>query len=138
MREEVYEFLKEYGFDSNDLNELEEVNDNVYFLKKENVSTLIKHFEEKGFSKEEIINIINNNINLITLSLNEIEEYDEILLNYLNFNIDEYQNLVNNLCIYDIEIKMIKEIINLLEQKGYNNNKIKKLIVSNPNIFNIN
>ena len=138
MREEVYDFLKEYGFDSNDLNELEEVNDNVYFLKKENVSTLIKHFEEKGFSKEEIINIINNNINLITLSLNDIEEYDDIFLNYLNFNIDEYQTLVNNLCIYDIEIRMIKEVINLLEQKGYNNNKIKKLIVSNPNILNIN
>ena len=138
MREEVYDFLKEYGFDSNDLNELEEVNDNVYFLKKENVSTLIKHFEEKGFSKEEIINIINNNINLISLSLNDIEEYDDILLNYLNFNIDEYETLVNNLCIYDIEIRMIKQVVNLLEQKGYNNNKIKKLIVSNPNKLNIN
>lgn len=137
MKEEVYDFLKEYGFDSNDLNELEEVNDNVYFLKKENVSILIKHFEENGFSKEEIINIINNNISLITLSLNEIEEYEDILLNYLDFNLDEYQSIINNINIYDIEFQVIKEIVNLLEQNGYDINKIRKLIISNPNILNI-
>ncbi len=81
MKEELYDYLIDYGFDKNDLKELEQKNENVYYLRKENAIELIHALEEKGFSKEEIINSINNNYNLITTKPSIIAEYDNLKFN---------------------------------------------------------
>ena len=78
MKEEIFNYLKDYGFLKEDIYNFQDINDFLYFTALSLVTTNLKYLEDKDLSKEEIINIIKNNPHLLTIGSNKKEMLDNI------------------------------------------------------------
>lgn len=67
MRENIFDYLKEYGFSKEDIYWFQKVNDKLYFVDIILVANNIKFFEDKGLSCKEIIGVIKDNPYLLTI-----------------------------------------------------------------------
>ena len=138
MQEQVYDYLREYGFTKEEVNNIEEVNEKMFFTSKEIVFSNIKFLTDKGLSKEEIIKLINNNPFMLTVGKNRLEYLDKIYLNILSLNNSELKNLIiNNSDTYIASPIELEGIINYLKNNNYTNEGIKQLIINNPSIVSI-
>lgn len=137
MRDNIYEYLLDFGFNKDILNNIEDRNDKIYFAYLKEVKDNIEFLLNKGLNKEDIILIINNNPYMLTIARNRREYYDNIYINTLKFNREELINLIkNNNYIYVHSPIELEKIINYL--LGYTNiENIKKMIIDNPNIINM-
>ena len=50
MKDEVYEYLKKYGFNKDNLNKIEQENEDIYFIYLNKVRENINFFEGKGLN----------------------------------------------------------------------------------------
>lgn len=138
MQEQVYDYLREYGFTKEEVNNIEEINEKMFFTSKEIVFSNIKFLTDKGLSKEEIIKLINNNPFMLTVGKNRLEYLDKIYLNILSLNNDELKNLIiSNSDTYIVSPIELEGIINYLKNNNYTNEGIKQLIINNPSIVSI-
>ena len=138
MQEQVYDYLREYGFTKEEVNNIEEVNEKMFFTSKEIVFSNIKFLTDKGLSKEEIIKLINNNPFMLTVGKNRLEYLDKIYLNILSLNNSELKNLIiSNSDTYIVSPIELEGIINYLKNNNYTNEGIKQLIINNPSIVSI-
>ena len=138
MQEQVYDYLREYGFTKEEVNNIEEVNEKMFFTSKEIVFNNIKFLNNKGLSKEEIIKLVNNNPFMLTVGKNRLEYLDKIYLNILSLNNSELKNLIiSNPDTYIASPIELEGIINYLKNNNYTNELIKQLIINNPSIVSI-
>ena len=120
MKEEVFEYLIDYGFNKQDLEEFLKVNEKLFFANK-----------DKELNQEEIINIIKKECFLLTISSKKKELLDNIYNRI--FNKEELKQLIiiypSSYVVNPLELN---EIINYINIKGYN---IKNTIINNPDIL---
>ena len=135
MREEVYEYLHDYGFSAIEIDEIEKRNENIYFTSVEEVNKNIKFLEEKYLEQEDIINTINNNPFMLTEKNNRLEELEAI---YASLNID-YESMIkiikSNAKTYTISPVELLKIINYLKDKNCTTEVIRNLIINNPKVI---
>ena len=137
MRENIFDYLKEYGFNKEDIYSFQNENDKLYFVDITLVTTNIKFLEDKGLSNKEVINVIKNNPYLLTIGSNKKNILDNIYNNL--FNKEELKNLIINYPnTYIINPLELEKIITYLSNNGYIKENIKELFLSNPNIINMN
>ena len=138
MKDEVYEYLKKYGFNKDNLNKIEQENEDIYFIYLNKVRENINFFEGKGLNNKEIISLANINPFILTLSSKRKKAFDDIYINKLNLSNEEIKNLLNiNNNIYTCSPLELDKIINYLNKdKNYSIDNIKKIILTNPNIIN--
>ena len=131
MKEEVFEYLIEYGFNKEDLEEFLKINDKLFFANLDNIKNNINFFKEKELTKEEIINIIKEECFLLTISNKKKELLDNIYYNI--FNKDELKNLIITYPpSYVVNPLELEEIINYIKDLGYN---IKSIIINNKDLL---
>lgn len=136
MKDEVYEYLKKYGFNKDNLNKIEQENEDIYFIYLNKVRENINFFEGKGLNNKEIISLANINPFILTLSSKRKNAFDEIYINKLNLSNDQIKYLLNNNSnIYTCSPLEFDKIIDYLN-KNYSIDNIKKIILNNPNIIN--
>lgn len=136
MKDEVYEYLINYGFNKDNLNKMEQENEDIYFISLNKVRENIEFFLNKGLTNLEIINLININSFNITLSLKRKNSFEKIYINKLNLSNEEIKHLLNlNNNIYTCSPVELDKIINYLSRK-YSYDNIKKILLTNPNIIN--
>lgn len=137
MKDEIYEFLFNYGFSKEKLKEFEEDNENIYFVTLNKIKENIDFFINKGLNKEEFIKLVNDNIFIITLSSKRKNAFEDIYIKKLNLSNEEIKYLLSiNNNIYTCSPIEFDNIINYLNiNKGYSYDNIKKLILSNPSII---
>lgn len=136
MKDEVYEYLINYGFYKDNLNKIEQENEDIYFISLNKVRENIEFFLNKGFTNLEIINLININSFNLTSSLKRKNAFDDIYINKLKLSNDEIKHLLNlNNNMYTCSPIELDKIINYLNKK-YSYDGIKKMLLSNPNIIN--
>ena len=82
MREEVYEYLHDYGFSAIDLDKIEDENEEMFFTTIKEVRKNITFLEEKYLESGDIINIINDNPFMLTEKNNRLESLDNIIMEY--------------------------------------------------------
>ena len=131
MKEEVFEYLIEYGFNKEDLEEFLKINDKLFFANLDNIKNNINFFKEKELTKDEIINIIKEECFLLTISNKKKELLDNIYYNI--FNKDELKNLIITYPqSYVVNPLELEEIINYIKDLGYN---IKSIIINNKDLL---
>ena len=136
MKNEIYEYLINYGFSKENLDRFEELNEDMYFVSLDKVKENINFFEGKGLNNKEIISLANINPFILTLSSKRKNAFDEIYINKLNLSNEQIKYLVNNNNnIYTCSPLEFDKIIDYLN-KNYSIDNIKKIILNNPNIIN--
>ena len=138
MKNEIYEYLINYGFSKENLDRFEELNEDMYFVSLDKVEENINFFAGKGLNNKEIISLANINPFILTLSSKRKNAFDEIYINKLNLSNEQIKYLVNNNSnIYTCSPLEFDKIINYLNyDKNYSIDNIKKIILNNPNIIN--
>ena len=92
MREDIFDYLREYGFSKEDIYLFQKENDKLYFVDIALVTTNINFFENKGLSCIEVINVIKDNPYLLTIGSKKKDMLDNIYNNI--FDEEELKNLI--------------------------------------------
>ena len=137
MPEEVYNYLTEYGFSNEELDNFQEENDKLFFVSTDIVKNNISFLEGLGLNKEDIINILRINPFMITVGNNRITALNKIYYEVLGFTIDDIKSLIlKNADLYTASPIELEKNINYLKDKKCNIDMIKKFIMDNPNVVN--
>ena len=137
MSEEVYNYLTEYGFSNEELDNFQEENDKMFFVSTDIVKNNISFLEGLGLNKEDIINVFRLNPFMITVGNNRITALNKIYYEVLGFNNDDIKNLIlKNADLYIASPIELEKNINYLKDKKCNIDMIKKFIMDNPKVVN--
>ena len=137
MREEVYEYLKEYGFSAIEIDEIEKKNENMYFTNIDELRKNLNFLEEKYLEIEDIIEIINSNPFMLTEKNNRLEAIDDIF-GTLNIDYESLKEIIKkNPKAYTLSPIELQKIIDYLKTKNCDNKMIKDLIIKNPQMISM-
>ena len=137
MPEEVYNYLTEYGFSNEELDNFEEENEKMFFTSIDIVKNNISFLEGLGLNKEDIINILRINPFMITVGNNRITALNKIYYEVLGFNNDDIKSLIlKNADLYTASPIELEKNINYLKDKKCSIDMIKKFILDNPKVVN--
>ena len=137
MPEEVYNYLIEYGFSNEELDNFEEENDKMFFVSTDIVKNNISFLEGLGLNKEDIINILRINPFMITVGNNRITALNKIYYEVLGLNNDDIKSLIlKNADLYTASPIELEKNINYLKDKKCSIDMIKKFILDNPKVVN--
>ena len=137
MPEEVYNYLTEYGFSNEELDNFEEENEKMFFTSIDIVKNNISFLEGIGLNKENIINVFRLNPFMITVGNNRITALNKIYYEVLGLNNDDIKSLIlKNADLYTASPIELEKNINYLKDKKCNIDMIKKFIMDNPKVVN--
>ena len=137
MPEEVYNYLTEYGFSNEELDNFQEENNKMFFVSIDIVKNNVSFLEDMGLNKKNIINIFRLNPFMITVGSNRITALNKIYYEVLGFTIDDIKSLIlKNADLYTASPIELEKNINYLKDKKCNIDMIKKFIMDNPKVVN--
>ena len=138
MREEIYDYLHEYGFSAIDIDKIEKENEDMFYTDISEVRKNITFLEEKYLESEDIINIINDNPFMLTEKNNRLEALDDIYNGILSFDYESLKTLIkNNPEAYTISPIELNKIINHMKEIGYSKDIIKQFILKNSKVISM-
>ena len=138
MREEVYDYLHEYGFRAIDIDKIEKENEDMYYTDISEVRKNITFLEEKYLESEDIINIINDNPFMLTEKNNRLEALDDIYNGILSFDYESLKTLIkNNPEAYTVSPIELNKIIDHMKEIGYSIDIIKQFILKNSKVISM-
>ena len=136
MREEIYDYLRQYGFSQDEVNSIKDRNEKIYFAFISDITPNTDFLEKLGFSKNEIISLINTNPFFITCSNKRRDAFNKIYIDDLGYTNEELKKmLLVNPYMYilspiDIDV-LLKDLL-----KTYTKEELKNIILNNPNLLN--
>ena len=138
IREEVYDYLHEYGFSAIDIDKIEKENEDMFYTDISEVRKNITFLEEKYLEREDIINIINDNPFMLTEKNNRLEALDDIYNGILSFDYESLKTLIkNNPEAYTVSQIELNKIINHMKEIGYSIDIIKQFILKNSKVISM-
>ena len=138
MIEEVYDFLREYGFTKEEVNYFEDENDDMYFTNMIEVNKNIDFLINKGLNKEEIIKVFRYDTFMITVKNNRLDALDKIYIEDLRLNKDELKQLIiDNPNVYIVSVSELNKNIDYLKEHNYHIETIKKFFITNPQLISM-
>ena len=138
MREEIYEYLHDYGFSAIELNKIENENGEMFFTNISEVRKNITFLEEKYLESEDIINLVNDNPFMLTEKNNRLEALDEIYNGVLRIDYESMKELIrNNPEAYTISPVELQKIIHYMKEQGYTIEIIREFILKNSKIISM-
>ena len=119
MKDEVYEYLINYGFSKENLNTIEEENEDIYFISLDKIKENIDFFSNKGLNSKEIINLINDNSFNLTLSSKRKNAFEDIYVRQLKLSNEQIKYLlyINNNMFTCSPMELNKTINYLTKEK---------------------
>lgn len=137
MKEDVYQYLHDYGFSSIELDKIEDRNENIYFT---NISELRKNLtflEEKYLDLEDIINLVNDNPFMLTEKNNRLEAIEEIYAR-IGFDSESLKKILrSNSRAYTLSPVELSKIIDFLKSRNCGYKEIREFFVKNPNVLSM-
>ena len=138
MIEEVYDFLREYGFTKEEVNYFEDENDDMYFTNMIEVNKNIDFLINKGLNKEEIMQVFRVDPFMITVKNNRLDALDKIYIEDLRLNKDELKQLIiDNPDSYIVSVSELNKNIDYLKEHNYSIEVIKKFFITNPQLISM-
>ena len=138
MGEEVYDFLREYGFTKEEVNYFEDENDDMYFTNMIEVNKNIDFLINKGLNKEEIMQVFRIDPFMITVKNNRLDALDKIYIEDLRLNKDELKQLIiDNPDAYIVSVSELNKNIDYLKEHNYTIEIIKKFFITNPQLISM-
>ena len=138
MREEVYEFFKEYGFTRDEIHYFQDENEKMFFTNLIEVNKNIDFLKNKGLNKEEIMQVFRYNPYMITVKNNRLEVLDKIYLEDLKLNKEELKQLIiNNPDTYIVSVSEFNNNINYLKEHNCTIEIAKNFFITNPQLVSM-
>ena len=138
MREDVYNYLREYGFAKEEINSFEEENEKMFFTNLVEVNKNIEFLKDKELNKEEIMQVFRYNPYMITVKNNRLEALDKIYLEELKLNKEELKQLIiNNPDTYIVSVSELNKNIDYLKENKYSIEIIRNFVINNPQIVSM-
>lgn len=138
MREEIYEYLHDFGFSAIELDEIENENEEMFFTSISEVRKNITFLEEKYLESEDIINLVNDNPFMLTEKNNRLEALDEIYNGVLRIDCEAMKELIkNNSEVYTISPIELQKIIDYMKEQGYTIEVIREFILKNSKVISM-
>lgn len=138
MREEVYDYLREYGFTMEEVNGFQDENEKMFFTNLIEVNKNINFLVDKGLSKEDIMEVIRKNPFMITEKNNRLDALDNIYINKLRIDKEELKKLIiDNPYTYIESPIEIDKLINYMKEHKCNIKTIKKFFLENPGLISL-
>ena len=138
MREEVYEFFKEYGFTRDEIHYFQDENEKMFFTNLIEVNKNIDFLKNKGLNKEEIMQVFRVDPYMITVKNNRLDALDKIYLEDLKLSKEELKNLIiNNPDTYIVSVSELTKNINYLKEHNCTIETIKNFFITNPQLVSI-
>lgn len=136
MKDEVYQFLRNYGFSKDELISFEKHNIKLYEIEYLTPQYNFSFLENCCLDKDEILNLIRKNPYMITVNKKKLDYLEKIYKEVLCFSIEELKKiLLNYNDLYIVNPIKVEKIIDFYKSKGYSIEDIKKIIILNPNIL---
>ena len=138
MREEVYEFFKEYGFTRDEIHYFQDENEKMFFTNLIEVNKNIDFLKNKGLNKEEIMQVFRVDPFMITVKNNRLDALDKIYIEDLRLNKDELKQLIiDNPDAYIVSVTELNKNIDYLKEHNYSIEIIKKFFITNPQLISM-
>lgn len=138
MREEVYQYLRNYGFTKEEVGEFEKHNVKLYEVEESTVRYNFDFLEKHNLNKIEILELIRKNIYMITVNKKKLDYLEKIYKEILNFdNLEIKELLLEYNDLYIVNPLKVEELIKFYKDKNYSIEDIKKLIKLTPNVLSI-
>lgn len=138
MREEVYNFLKEYGFTKEEIYYFQEENEKMFFTNLVEVNKNINFLMNKGLNKAEIMQVFRKDPFMITVKNNRLEMLDKIYLEDLKLTNEELKNLIiKNPDTYIVSVSELNSNINYLKEHNCTIDIIRNFIINNPQLVSM-
>ena len=138
MQEEVYNYLREYGFTMEEVNGFQDKNEKMFFTNIHEVTKNINYLSNKGLNKEEIIKVLRYNPYMLTVKNNRLDALDEIYLNKLKLNESELKKLIiDNPYTYIESPIELDRLIEYLKENKCTEETIKKFFLDNPKLLDM-
>jgi len=135
MREEVYDFLREYGFSKEEVHGFQDKNEKMFFTNLVEVNKNINFLLDKGLSKEEVIKVFRADPYMITVKNNRLEALDKIYIDDLEFDKLLLKELIiKNPKTYIASPIELNKTIEYLKEHNCDIEYIKKFIMNNPQV----
>jgi len=136
MKEEVYNFLREYGFTKEEVKSFQEENEKMFFTTIKEITKNINFLENKNLSKEEIMIILKNNPFMITEKNNRLHYLDKIYVEDLKMDTNTIKELIiKNNETYTASPIQLEKIINHLKEHNCTIETIRNFIINNPSVI---
>lgn len=138
MREEVYDYLRDYGFTKEDVNSFQDNNEKMFFTNLKEITKNIEFLVNKGLSKEEVMYVFKNNPFMITVKDKRLEGLDKIYIDELKMDVISLKRLIiNNPLIYTMSPVELEKIINYLREHNCSNEMIKEFFIKHSNVVSM-
>ena len=138
MREEVYEFFKEYGFTRDEIHYFQDENEKMFFTNLIEVNKNIDFLKDKGLNKEEIMQVFKVDPYMITVKNNRLDALDKIYLEDLKLSKEELKQLIiSNPDTYIVSVSELTKNINYLKEHDCSIETIKNFFITNPQLVSI-
>lgn len=138
MLESVYYYLKEFGFNDKEIDFFEDENEDMFSTNNIEIEKNINFLFDKGLEKEEVLDVIRKNPDMLTVKNNRLEAYDKIFNNELDMDNDMIKKLILSYPDTYVESPIdLQNIINYLKEKKYDKEYIRNLIIDNPRIISM-
>lgn len=138
MREEVYEFFKEYGFTRDEIHYFQDENEKMFFTNLIEINKNIDFLINKGLNKEEIMQVFRVNPYMITVKNNRLDALDKIYLEDLKLNKDELKQLIiDNPDTYIVSVSELNKNIDYLKEHNCNIETIRNFFINNPQLVSM-
>jgi hypothetical protein len=137
MREDIYQFLHDYGFSSIELDKIEDRNENIFFTSIHELRKNLIFLEEKCLDLDDIINLVNDNPFMLTEKTNRLEAIDEIYAR-IGFDSDSLKKILRvNSRTYTLSPVELSRIIDFLKSMNYSIQTIRDVFVKNPMLLSM-
>ena len=134
MREEEYNYLRDYGLTKEEIRACSEENPELYEYSKELFQKNINFLEEYSLTKEQIITLIKKNPYILTTGSKKKELLNKIYSKY--YTKEEIKDLlINYAYLYIVNPLELENVIEYLEDKGLN---FKEEVSKNVDILSMN
>lgn len=137
MREDVYQYLHEYGFSSIELDKIEDRNDNIFFTSIKELRKNLTFLEEKYLDLEDIINLVNDNPFMLTEKNNRLEAIEEIYAR-IGFDSESLKKILrSNSRAYTLSPIELSKIIDFLKSRNCGYKEIREFFIKNPSVLSM-
>ena len=138
MIDEIYNFLKEYGFSEIEIKSFYEKNEKMYFTNLVELDKNIKFFVDMGLSNLELLDVIRKNPFMLTVKNNRLDAFNKIYFDELGYD----KNIVKDLIIKNVDTYTCSPIelnknIEYLKDNRCSLDTIKDFIINNSFVISL-
>ena len=135
MIDEVWDYLRDYGFTKEELNSFEKQNPKMFEVDLQTIKNNLLMLENFNLTQREVLTLVRKNFYMLTVTKNKVDYLNEIYLIRLGYDDKEMRRLLlTHPDAYIDNPEKVEQVLDFLETKEPKA-KIKKIILEKPELL---